>query len=155
MREKPTKKSGNKAFGKTSKLIHPIDGSLMVPSNYISYSFLGVDGVMSSSTVGAWSWNYIYEVDLGKIESIKKIAVYFNQDKSKNVGYATEFKINVSANGNDWTNIKEVNNPNGERDFIFNLGKNIKARFVRVEAIKPDDAGQQGGQMNIAELEVY
>ena len=31
----------------------------------------------------------------------------------------------------------------------------IKARYARVSALKPDGPGQKGGQMSIAELEVY
>ncbi|MBQ0105431.1 MAG: discoidin domain-containing protein [Armatimonadetes bacterium] len=153
--EKPVKKNGNKAFGKPSKMLHPDGKTLVVPSGEIYYALLGNDGVMSSRTVAAWTWNWIYEVDLEKTETISKINIFMDQDRNRDAGYATEFIVSISDDGEKWDDVIHVDNPDGKRDFKFTLEQKAEARYIRVIAVKPDGQGQKGGQMSIAELEVY
>jgi len=61
--------------------------------------------------------------------------------------------LSVSANGKQWRRVvHETDCPGGTRAHEF---APARARFVRLQAVKPDAPGQPGGRMAVAELELY
>jgi len=69
-------------------------------------------------------------------------------------GYATEFEVSASKDRDTWTSLGIFRDQKGGRVEIRPEGA-LHARFLRIRAFKPDGPGQPGGQMSIAEVEVY
>lgn len=139
--------AGNLAFGKPARLLS-VDGSHdLVPSAF-SMARFGVDGSLATHAQGAYEWAWMYHVDLQKAQPVSRIVVHFTPK-----GYATEYEVLVSADGAKWDKVADVKGSKGEdckRAFAAR-----PVRCVRVRALKPDGPDQEGGQMGIAELEVY
>jgi hypothetical protein len=139
---------GNLAANKPSQLLST-DGlrTLMPSARQIAKN--GVDGKLSTTAAGAWEYAWMYHVDLEQAFSLTRIVVNFSKG-----GYATEYKVLVSDNGTDWKIVADVkgNQEGGPHTHTF---APVDARYVRVQAGKPDGPDQPGGQMSIAELEVY
>ncbi|NQT53949.1 discoidin domain-containing protein, partial [bacterium] len=88
-----------------------------------------------------------YEVDLVDTVAVRRIKVTFGR------GYATHFEFRLSLDGVKWQAAASKADHDGmpfEATF-----EPVKARYVRVSAIKPDGPDQKGAQMSVAELEVY
>ena len=148
-------KKGNIAFKKPSKLISNDGLRVLEPSSYSAFAFNGNDGRMETTAAGAWEWNWTYEVDLENVEKFNNVKVYFAKpDVDDKHGFATLFALKVSKDKENWTEIARYENPEGKKFFDIDC-KGTEARYVRVDGLKPDDANQFGGQMNIAELEIY
>ncbi len=143
---KPTP-PGNLATGKPAKLLSNDGKRELVPSGANEASF-GVDGDLNTRAQGAWEWAWTYQVDLQKPQPLKRVVVHFGK-----ASYATEFKVLLSENGSDWSEIAHITG-NAALDHSFALAK-TPARFIRVMSIKPDGPDQPGGQMGITELEAY
>ena len=150
----PVIKEGNIAYNKPSKLLSNDGLRILEPSSYSGFAFKGNDGKMSTAAVGAWEWNWTYEVDLEKVEKINKMIIYFaNPDDESKPGFATLFAVRVSKNGTDWEEIARYENLTGRK--IFEIVSDREVRYARIDGLKPDGPDQQGGQMQIAELEIY
>jgi hypothetical protein len=67
--------------------------------------------------------------------------------------FATRFQVQLSLDHSAWRTVAEVKDHDGgkwEKTIAA-----VSARYVRVRALKPDGDHQKGGQMSVAELEVY
>ncbi len=138
---------GNLAFGKPARLLS-IDGSHdLVPSAF-SMARFGVDGSLATHAQGAYEWAWMYHVDLQKAQRVSRIVIHFTPK-----GYATEYEVLVSADGSKWDKVADVKGSEGG-DVTYAFAPR-PVRCVRVRAVKPDGPDQEGGQMGIAELEVY
>lgn len=141
---------GNLATYKPARLLSP-DGKHILGASTMAIPGgpkRGVDGDPLTASIASGSYAWSYEVDLQRIHSVDRITV--NQSLK---AYATEFKIRVSNDGEEWKEVAhERNGTGGAAKFSFPAAK---VRFVQVCFIKPDAAGQPGGQGSITELEVY
>jgi len=87
-------------------------------------------------------------VDLGAEYVIDRVVITFDKEC-----FATEYKLNLSADGKEWMTIVHMRACQGGRQEHHFGG--VKTRYVRVQALKPDGPNQEGKQMGVAELEVY
>ncbi|MBQ7257056.1 MAG: discoidin domain-containing protein [Abditibacteriota bacterium] len=148
-------KKGNIAFGKPSKLMSNDGLRELEPSSFSAFAFNGNDGRSDTVAAGAWEWNWTYELDLEKVEKFGEIKVYFGKpDVEDGHGFATDFAIRVSKDKVNWTEIAHYENPEGKKVFDI-VCKDTEARYICIDGFKPDGEGQFGGQMSIAELEIY
>jgi len=86
-------------------------------------------------------------VDLTEPAAIRRMVITFGKN------FATRFQVQLSLDHSAWTTVAEVKDHDGakwEKTFAA-----VSARYVRVRALKPDGDHQKGGQMSVAELEVY
>ncbi len=138
---------GNLAFRKPARLLS-IDGRRdLVPSAF-AFARYGVDGIPTTHAQGAYEWAWMFEVDLQAPYPLRRVVICFAPG-----GYATEYLVLVSADGEVWETAAEVRGATGGRREHSLPGAPV--RFVRVRAVKPDGPGQEGSQMGIAELEAY
>ncbi|MGC8826931.1 MAG: hypothetical protein ACP5TV_08005, partial [Anaerolineae bacterium] len=63
-------------------------------------------------------------------------------------------EVSASTDRETWTSLGMFRDQKGERVEI-RPGTPLYVRFLRIRALKPDGPGQPGGQMSIAEVEVY
>jgi hypothetical protein len=106
-----------------------------------------VDGDAATDAQASAEWPWTYEVDLQASATIRRVVVTFGTN------YATHFQVQFSSDRTTWTTAAEVKDHDGskwEREFAP-----VTARYVRLRALKPDGPNQKGGQMSVAELEVY
>ena len=141
---------GNLACWKPAKLLS-LDGSHTLPANggggRLHSARLGVDGDPATDAQGSAEWPWTYEVDLQQPAEVGRVVITFGKT------FATHFQLQLSADGKAWKTIADVPAHDGgkwEKSFAP-----TQARFVRVRGLKPDGPNQPGGQMSIAELEVY
>jgi hypothetical protein len=140
--------AGNLAFRKPSKLMST-DGQRILEPSSAQYDRQGVDGDPDTTAAGAWEYAWMYHVDLEQIHDVGRIVVnFFDQ------GYATEYKVLVSADGDEWKTIAHVkgNTSGGAKPLTF---APTEVRYVRVQAVTPDGPDQPGAQMAITELQVF
>lgn len=139
---------GNLACYRPARLLS-LDGSRELPVNSeIHFARLGVDGDPATFAQAADEWPWTYEVALGKLAKVRRIAIRFAPG-----GYATEFDVLLSADGSAWERVATRQGHDGSK-----VGLEFEpreARYVRIAGRKPDGPGQPGAQMAIAELEVY
>ena len=140
--------AGNLATYKPSAM-YGLDGKThLIPSSGRLPKY-GNDGNPETVAVGGYSWAWIYEVDLERPYAVKKVAL-----RSGPRGFATEYEILVSLDRENWTkvaDVKGIKGPSREETEI----PETPTRYIRLRAVKPDGAGQIGGQMSVGELEVY
>jgi hypothetical protein len=147
---KPVVKSGNLAYRKPAKLLS-LDGKRVLhPSTEILYASKAVDGYPGTCAQGAWEWAWALHVDLEKVQTVGRVVVQFGDEKGC---HPTEYKINLSVDGENWETVAHVTDfKGGKSEHTF---APTQARYVRVLGIKPDGPNQPGGQMAVYELEVY
>ena len=137
---------GNLASYKPAKLLSP-DGLRALPASAFHFAHYGVDGDPATTAQGGNNWAWSYHVDLRATHRIRRIVIHFGRN------YATEYKVLLSADGKSWRTVATVANcTGGTREHPVEA---LDARFIRLEAVKPNGPDQPGGQMSIAELEVY
>ena len=137
---------GNLATHRPSRL-SSADGKRTLMASGFRFALYGVDGDRTSAAQGAHEWAWTYHVDLTNVHAVRRVVIHFG-----NV-YATEYKLHLSRDGTTWKTVAHVTEcKGGRREHAFDP---LKARFVRVEAVKPNGPNQPGGQMSITELEVY
>ena len=137
---------GNLAWHKKARLLSRVDGRPLVASAQ-HFAHYGVDGLAFTSACGAYEWAWTYQVDLGESHPLKRVVIRFGD------GYATEYRVSLSLDGVSWKTVAEVKDgTGGVREHPVD---SVEARYVHVEAVKPDGPDQPGMQMSIAELEVY
>lgn len=138
---------GNLAFRKQSKLLS-LDGSHQLPVNGgTQFPRLGVDGRLDTYALAGGEWAWTYEVDLVDTVPVRRIKVTFAG------GYPTEWQFKLSTDGQNWTTVAEGADHDGSPLNITFAPQ--QARYVRICSVKPNDHGQKGSQMSVAELEVY
>ena len=143
----PPTPAGNLATGKPAWLMSADDSHELPPSGS-GFAVQGVDGNLDTAAVASGEWAWSYKVDLKKSYPVRRIVVHFAEKL-----WATQYKVLLSQDGKTWTTAAsdDAGTP-GKHEFVI---APTQARFVRVQALKPNDANQVGGQMAIAELEVY
>lgn len=140
--------TGNLATYKPSAMLG-LDGKTHLIPSTGRLPMYGNDGDPSTVAVGGYSWAWIYEVDLERPYAVKKVAL-----NSGPRGFATEYEIQTSLDRESWTKVADVKGITGPSRVETAISE-TPARYIRLRAIKPDDAGQMGGQMSVGELEVY
>jgi len=138
---------GNLASRRPARLLG-FTGENTVPPSGLNIARYGVDGTMTTAAQGANEWAWTYEVDLEDVHRVWRIVIHMER------GYATEYRVHLSADGAQWTTVADVTGCEGGR-LEHTLDDPIDARYVRIQSIKPDGPNQPGAQMSIAELEVY
>ncbi len=141
--------SGNLAFGKPARLLS-LDGQRDLPVNFggVMKPELGVDGYPNTAARASMEWPWSYEVDLMDTYAIRRVKVIYGRK-----AYATLARVSVSLDRQTWQTVANAETPEG-KPFAADF-EPVKARYVRVSALKPDGPGQPGEQMSVAELEVY
>jgi len=141
---------GNLAFRKPARLLS-LDATHTLPPNggggRLHSARYGVDGDPATDAQASAEWPWTYEVDLTQPAAIRRIAITFGKN------FATHFQVQLSLDRSAWATVAEVKDHDGakwEKTFAA-----VSARYVRVRALKPDGDHQKGGQMSVAELEVY
>jgi len=135
------------AFRKPSRLLS-LDGIReLVPSSQIHYARNGVDGDPATVAQGAHEWPWTYHVDLIDTVAVGRLRVTFGGT------YPTHVEIRLSADGQEWTTVLAREDHDGTPLEV--TVDPVEARYVRVLSFKPDGPDQPGGQMSVAELEVY
>jgi len=143
---RPPVPPGNLAYRKPAKLLS-LDGSHPLDVNGgVHFPRLGVDGRLDTTALAGGEWSWTYEVDLIDTVDVRRIKVTFGS------GYATHFEFRLSADGKTWKTVATKSDHDG-KPFEASF-EPVKARFVRVCALKPDGPNQKGSQMSVAELEV-
>ncbi len=113
-----------------------------------------VDGDPTSYARPTVDYLWDLKVDLRRGETIDRIVVDFPvAPRNDQTLHATRYRIEASLDGASWQVLREVNNSVGGRQ-TFGLDP-IATRFVRLVAVRPNGAGQAGGVMAIAELEIH
>ncbi|MGC8782767.1 MAG: discoidin domain-containing protein [Armatimonadota bacterium] len=140
-------RSANLALGKPAWLLSA-DGQRNLPmSGWEAFASHGVDGNPYTYAQAGNEWAWSYQVDLLKTYPVRRIVIRFGP------GYATEYRLWLSEDGKQWREVAHVTDgKGGVREHQL---PPTQARYVRVQAMKPDGPNQPGTQMSIAELEVY
>jgi len=108
------------------------------------------DGKFSTWAQADGQHAWILEVDLGDVYNVERVKTI---SELTNTLWATEYEIQASTTGTNFTVVKTVTGcMAGISDQTFNQ---VQVRYIRIRAIKPDGYGQTGGQMAIAEFEIY
>ena len=138
---------GNLAWQKPGRLLS-LDGKHgLVPSSEVYFASLAVDGDPNSFAVAGGQFAWTLEIDLGEAQTVSRVRILFGK------GYPTDYAIAVSADGKAWTEVhRGPGTSNGKYEHTFTP---TEVRYVRALSYKPNGPGQQGGQMCVAELEVY
>lgn len=122
--------AGNIATGKPAWLRSADDSHELGPS-LTAYASLAVDGLPGTVAQGAYKYAWSLKVDLRELHTIRRVAVVFDPSSS-----ATHYRILTSLDNQKWTIVVDEENgkPQGGTDNIAP----IEARWVRVQAVKPD-----------------
>jgi hypothetical protein len=141
---------GNLAYRKPAKLLS-LDGTRTLPPNggagRLHLARCGVDGDPATDAQASAEWPWTYEVDLTEPAAIRRIVITFGKN------FATRFQVQLSLDHSAWTTVAEVKDHDGAK-WEKTIAA-VSARYVRIRALKPDGDHQKGGQMSVAELEVY
>lgn len=142
---------GNLAFRKPARLLS-LDGTheLIVNGGGARdhSAKCGVDGRANTDAMAAGEWPWTYEVDLLEIRNLKRMKATFARD-----AFPTKVRVQVSADRKQWQTVAEADNLNGQ-PYTCEFSP-ARAQYFRLSAVKPDGPNQKGGQMSVAELEVY
>ena len=138
---------GNLAWQKPGRLLS-LDGTKVLgPSSEVYFASLAVDGDPNSFAVAGGHFAWTLEIDLGEARTVSRVRILFAKS------YPTDYAIAVSADGDEWTEVhRGAGTPNGKYEHAFAA---TSVRYVRALSYKPNGRGQEGGQMCVAELEVY
>jgi len=137
---------GNLATGKPALLLS-VDGQRVLTPSSFHFARFGNDGISFTFAQGGGEWAWTYHADLQKVHPVEQVVIHFGP------GYATEYNLLLSEDGEQWQTVGHVIDcTGGRREHTF---VPVRAQYIRVQAVKPDGPEQEGGQMSIAELEVY
>ncbi|MCY3021374.1 MAG: discoidin domain-containing protein [Planctomycetota bacterium] len=139
---------GNLAYHKRAKLLDVTGTKRLDVNSGKHFARNGVDGDPDTKAHAGGEWPWTYHVDLAKEYVIDRVVITFDKEC-----FATQYKLNLSADGKEWITIVHMQGCKGGRQEHHFAG--TKARYVRVQALKPDGPDQEGKQMGVAELEVY
>lgn len=139
---------GNLAFRKRAKLLDVTGAKGLDVNSGKHFAKNGVDGDPATKAHAGGEWPWTYHVDLGAVHPLNRVVITFDKDC-----FATEYKVNVSADGQAWTTVAHARDATGGKpEHTF---EPAPARYVRIQALKPDGPNQKGQQMGVVELEVY
>ena len=143
---------GNLAYKKRALLINRSKKNqfqkILPPNDRIHFAKNGVDGDPKTKAMASNEWGWKYLIDLLKEEEFSRIKIRFSKDT-----YPTHFIVRVRSENSPWQQVLEKTDGNGSPvDLRFDK---LEARFIEVEAVKPDGPNQKGSQMSIVELEVF
>jgi hypothetical protein len=143
----PKQVPGNLAWRKPARLLS-LDGSHELhPSGEVNFGSLAVDGDPRSKAQGGGEWAWTLEVDLGDVVTVSRVRVLFGTN------YATDYAVKLSANSQTW---HQIHRGTGVPSQSFQLAfPPLHARYIRVLGHAPNGPAQKGGQMSVAELEVF
>ena len=141
------KRTDNLALGKPARLLST-DGARTLMASARQFAGKGVDGNPDTSAAGAGDFAWAYEVDLERIALVDRISVAFRSD-----GFATEYNILVSDDGDVWKNVAHATTDKGGT-YEHRVAP-VEVQYVRVQAVTPNGPGQPGAQMSIVELQVF
>ena len=137
---------GNLAFRRPAWLMSADGGRELGPSAG-AYAVYGVDGSLNTAAQAAYEWAWSYKIDLQVVHALNRVVVCFDEKS-----WATHFKLLFSIDGRTWTPGDDLLGKPGPNTIALN---HVEARFLRVQAIKPDGPGQTGSQMGITELQAF
>jgi hypothetical protein len=125
-----------------------IDGTQadMQPNSLPASATDGDPGTWAQAT-GRYRW--ISQVDLGRPTSLNLLTLLQPDDK-----FATAFHIDASLDGSSFTTVARRTDAGGGLTPV-QLDRPISTRYLRVIADRPNDGGQTGGQMAVAEIGAY
>jgi hypothetical protein len=107
----------------------------------------GNDGNRNTTAIGGYDWAWTYETDLLEPIKIQRVVVHFGG------GYPTEVEIFAVTPTGEEISLSRFNEQKGQSlDVLF---EPKEVRQIRIRSYKPNGPNQPGGQMSIAELEVY
>lgn len=89
---------------------------------------LAVDGNNNTRWASLYSDNQWISVDLGKVYSIDKVKLYWE------AAYGKQYKIQISKDGSQWTDVYTELNSNGGTDEIQFPA--VDARYIKMQGIK-------------------
>lgn len=113
-------------------------------NNLASYA---VDGDQSTRWESNWSDPQFLTVDLATIYSINRVEIDWE------AAYASQYQIEVSNDGHQWTMVSSITNGNGGTDVISLNGQN--ARYVRMYGTQRTTIGNAQYGYSIFEFEIY
>lgn len=113
-------------------------------------SSAGNDGNLATRAQASGAFAWAYQIDLGEERLLSRLAVTFPSTL-----FATQFDFLTSKDGSTWTVAASYTDVDGTAKIVKDLGAGTIARYAAVRAIKPNAAGQTGGQMAISEFEIY
>ena len=113
-------------------------------NNLASYA---VDGDQSTRWESNWSDPQFLTVDLATIYSINRIDIDWE------AAYASQYRIEVSNDGHQWTTASSITNGNGGTDVISLNGQN--ARYVRMYGTQRTTIGNAQYGYSIFEFGIY
>lgn len=114
-------------------------------NSWMSNPTMVVDGDVSADRPLYLSKGKNVTIDLGAVEDLEEIKVYFQAENLK----GTKFTMQVSEDNETWTDLKVHGdeNPNTDTNYVLKLDEKVKARYFRYTA--NDDS------TCITEFEVY
>ncbi len=137
----------NKAWHKPTRMLNLHGRYPLGPSGGVSHPWNGVDGDPRTWAQAGGEWAWAYDVHLIREESVRRIVIRFGP------GFATEFDILASLDGDAWTTLGTFAEQSGG-SVELNC-EPIQVKVIRIRGLKPDGPNQSGGQMSIAEVEIY
>ncbi len=143
-----TDPSGNLALFKPA-YVYDVPGGTILGTHENRGPGKAVDRLTTTATQADGSYAWTYVVDLEQQVDVGKIAVKFAE------GFASEFHILGSVNGVAWETLALKTASQYGETVIHDPHTAKSLRYVAIQAIKPDGPSQTGGQMILAELEVY
>jgi hypothetical protein len=139
---------GNLAYRKRAKLLDVTGTKGLDVNSGKHFARLGVDGDPATKAHAGGEWPWTFHVDLGAVHPVSRVVIAFDPKC-----FATEYKVNLSADGRTWTTVAHIKGAKaGKPEHTFAA---TPARYVRIQALKPDGPNQEGQQMGILELEIY
>lgn len=137
---------GNLASHRPAKLLSADGVRALIPSMF-AFARYGVDDSTGTVAQAGGEWAWAYEVDLEKVYPVRRVVIRFGN------GYATEYRVLLSEDGQEWSEMVHVIDSGG--GIAEHVTPPSRTRYVRIQAVKPDGPDQEGVQMSIAGLEVY
>jgi hexosaminidase len=135
---------GNLACWKSARLLNK-EGTKEIKASAATNADAGIDGNPDTVAQPAGKGPSVYDVDLGKVTSIGRVAVTFGKN-----AYPTRFDIAVSDDGVVWRTVLEKKAHDGAKAEVRFTP--VDARFVQILGLTPAKAETP---MAVAELEVY
>lgn len=105
------------------------------------------DPATTAQATGRYRW--LSQVDLGHATPLNLVTLL-----QPDSAFATAFHIDASQDGSSFTTVARRIDASGGLTPI-QLDRPITARYLRVIADRPNDGGQTGGQMAVAEIGAY
>lgn len=125
-----------------------LDGSTaaLQPGSQVSYATDG-DATTATQATNQYLWQLV--VDLQEAKSLGYVTVTMPQSN-----FATAFHVDLSADGTTWSTAGKLTDT-GWGTIPVPFTSPITARYVRIVADSPNQGGQRGSQMAIAEVGAY